>query len=90
MTERRGYYDVALFFPSHVTLKRLNELIGVLDDNDIDIDYSTLEFADDGLCCDAKTYREDVIEYIETLADDVLLDWETMNEWDICDGDEDE
>lgn len=82
MTERRGYYDLALYFPYHITLGRLYRLVDRLDEMGIDIDYATIELASDGLYCEAKTYREDCIELVESLGDDVLLDWDTMSEWD--------
>ena len=76
------YYDIALFFPSHVTLKGLYELLNKLDENEIDVDYATLDFQDDGLYCEAKTYNEDAEEIIKNIGNgDVMLDWDTMSEW---------
>ena len=52
---RDASYDVALFFPNHVTLKRMSELLTELYDSLIFVDYATLEFKEDGLYCGAKT-----------------------------------
>lgn len=77
-----GYYDMALYFPSHVTLGRLHELVDKLSDNDIDIVYTTLDFAESGLYCEAQTGRNDVEKLIKDIGNgDVLLDWDTMSEW---------
>ena len=78
----KPYYDIALFFPSHVTLKGLYELLNKLDENEIDVDYATLDFQDDGLYCEAKTYNENAEEIIKNIGNgDVMLDWDTMSEW---------
>lgn len=84
MTSRRGYYDVALFFPATVTLGRFHELLDSLDDHDINVDYASLEFASDGLYCDAKTSVSEGIEaLIKDIGNgDIALDWDTMAEWD--------
>lgn len=76
------YYDIALFFPSHVTLKGMHELLDKLDENDINVDYATLDFQEDGLYCEAKTYNADVEEIIKDIGNgDMVLDWDTMSEW---------
>lgn len=83
MTSRNGF-DVALFIPHTVTLGRLHELLDALDDHDIYVDYSSLEFASDGLYCDAKTRISDGLEtIIKDIGDDISLDWDTMAEWDV-------
>lgn len=82
MTERRGYSNVALYFPGHLTLRDLYDVLERLSDNGIDVDYATLEFAKDGLYCDAKTYIGGVEETIEDISQgDVFLDWDTMADW---------
>lgn len=83
MTSRKGI-DVALFIPSTVTLGRLHELLDALEDHAIYVDYSSLEFASDGLYCDAKTRISEGLEtIIKEIGDDISLDWDTMAEWDV-------
>lgn len=89
MTERRGYYDVALYFPEHLKLWELYDVLERLSDHGIDVDYATLEFTPEGLFCDAKTYNENVEEIIKDIGNgDVFLDWDTMGTWEPMEGDE--
>lgn len=83
MTARRGCFDVALFFPATVTLGRFHELLDGLDDHDINVDYASLEFASDGLYCDAKTSVSEGLEgLIKDIGNgDITVDWDTMVEW---------
>ena len=82
--ERFAEYNVALYFPSTVTIARLSEIQDKMDDAGIYIDYASLEFQSDGLYCEALTNIEEGIE--EIIKDigngDVFLDWDTMGSWD--------
>lgn len=89
MTEKRDpryteWYDIALYFPAHVKLDRLAELIKKLSDHDIDIDYQSISFQDNGMFCDAVTVVSDVEVLLKELGNgDVELDWDTMSEWEL-------
>ena len=83
MTEREGHYDLALYFPGHLKLGELYDVLERLSEHDIDVDYATLEFTSEGLFCDGRTSLEDVEEVIKDIGHgDVFLDWDTMSEWE--------
>ena len=78
-------YDVALFFPNHVTLKRMSELLSELYDSLIFVDYATLEFEEDGLYCEAKTHHANTEEIVDEIGNgDVIVDWDTMSDWEVA------
>lgn len=82
-------YDVALFFPNHVTLERMSELLTELYDSLIFVDYATLEFEEDGLYCEAKTPHANAEEIVNEIGNgDVIVDWDTMSEWEIAEEDD--
>lgn len=82
-------YDVALFFPNHVTLERMSELLTELYDSLIFVDYATLEFEEDGLYCEAKTPHANAEEIVEEIGNgDVIVDWDTMSEWEVAEEDD--
>ena len=82
-------YDVALFFPNHVTLERMSELLSELYDSLIFVDYATLEFEEDGLYCEAKTPHANAEEIVNEIGNgDVIVDWDTMSEWEIAEEDD--
>lgn len=82
-------YDVALFFPNHVTLERMSELLSELYDSLIFVDYATLEFEEDGLYCEAKTPHANAEEIVEEIGNgDVIVDWDTMSEWEVAEEDD--
>lgn len=78
-------YGIALYFPPTVTVGRVYELLERLDDRGIYADRSTLEFASDGLYCEAE-YNAYICVNAETVVKevgngDVVLDLDTMCEW---------
>ena len=82
-------YDVALFFPNHVTLERMSELLSELYDSLIFVDYATLEFEEDGLYCEAKTPHANAEEIVEEIGNgDVIVDWDTMSDWEVAEEDD--
>lgn len=84
-------HDVALFVPNHVTLKRMNELLTELYDSLIYVDYATLEFKEDGLYCEAKTPDVNIEEIVDEIGNgDVIVDWDTMSDWEVAEEEEDE
>lgn len=82
-------YDVALFFPNHVTLERMSELLTELYDSLIFVDYATLEFEEDGLYCEAKTPHANAEEIVNEIGNgDVIVDWDTMSDWEVAEEDD--
>ena len=82
-------YDVALFFPNHVTLERMSELLSELYDSLIFVDYATLEFEEDGLYCEAKTPHANAEEIVNEIGNgDVIVDWDTMSDWEDAEEDD--
>ena len=85
MTERRGFFDVALFIDAKADLKTVHSIMNDLDDAEIYPDYSTLDFQSEGLYFDAKTDKENVIADIERIRENwgwISIDYDTMAEWD--------
>lgn len=86
MTNRRGYFDIALYIDSKATLDDVYHIMDSLDEAEIYCDYSTLAFCSDGLYFEAKTdidSIESVINRISNRNHDYLhLDWDTMRDWD--------
>ena len=82
MTDRRGYYDIALFIPGTVTLARFKEILEELDDIEVYSDYATLDFQADGVYFETKTSRENVTDSIASIKD-VVIDWDTMADWEL-------
>ena len=82
---RGCYCDVALFIDGMANLRTVSSIFKALNDADIYEDYSTLEFAREGLYFEAKTDKEYIEEDIEKIRKDwgwLKIDWETMNEWE--------
>ena len=82
--ERFAKYDLALYFPPTVTIARLSEIRDRMDDAGIYIDYASLEFQSDGLYCEALSdIEEGIEEIIKDIGNgDVMVDWDTMNDWE--------
>lgn len=88
MVVRGRYYDVALYFPGHLKLKDLHDVLKRLKDNQIEIDEVTLKLTENGLYCEADTPHVNISEIIKNIGHgDVFIDWDTMKEWG-ADGDE--
>ena len=84
MTERRGYYDVALFIDGKCSVSKVYSILDALSEEDVDVDYSTVEFQSDGMYMEARTYREDVVSVVERIHEDhgwIVIDYDTMADW---------
>ena len=83
MTE---YYDLALFIDSKANLKTVHGIFNALEDEDILVNPTTLDFQNDGLYFEAQTPHEDVTEAVDRVHRDwgwIRIDWDTMRDWDI-------
>lgn len=78
---RASDYALALIFSPDITLRRFNEIIEMLEDEDIDLDYATLDISSDGIFAEARyDGHEGICDLIDSI-DGVYLDEETMCEW---------
>ena len=90
MTERTGWYDIALFVGGKCPIEVFAKILDDLSDNDIDVDYATLEFHPDGAYMDVKFSKdigegiEDIIDRIKGTHGYISIDYGTMMEWDPC------
>lgn len=79
-----GYwFDIALYVPGDRTLKELHAILDKLDDMDVEVDYGSFEFEDNGLFFEARYSEKDGYGVNDFEAIDGLeIDWGTMAEWD--------
>lgn len=85
MTERRGYYNVALFIDGGCPVSKVYSILDALSEEDVDVDYSTVEFQSDGMYMEAMTYREDVVSVVEKIHEEyewIAIDYDTMSDWE--------
>lgn len=84
-----NYYDLAFYIPATVTLARVKEILDDLGDMEVEVDYDTMEFLEQGLCFMSEyDSRSCSYEDIETYCKngDLIVDWDTMADW--MDGDD--
>ena len=76
-------YELVLFIPGGVSLTRTKEILEKLDDLDIEVDYGSLDFQDNGLFIDAG-FSSDIDNIEETINSigDIEIDWDSMADWD--------
>ena len=82
MTE---YYDVALFINSKANLKTVHGIFNALEDEEIYVIPTSLDFQNDALYFEAQTPYEDVTEIIDRIHRDwgwIKIDWDTMRDWE--------
>ena len=82
---RRRSYGIALFIRPEATVSEVHEILDELADADVHMDYSTAEFAAEGLLFEAETDGEDVLEDVERIGAEhhglLKVDWDAMSDW---------
>lgn len=76
-----AYYDVALLIPADKTLAEVFDILGALDELEVMIDYTSIEFGKDKMSFEALHPDRLSPEQLESSG--VKIDWDTMSEWDI-------
>ena len=78
---RISEYALALVFSPEITLRRFHEIIEILDEEGIDLDYASLEISSDGIFAEARyDGHEGVYDLIDSI-EGASRDFDTMCDW---------